>query len=255
MARPHTERERAETMKKIAVFQHVDWEGPGRYLLEAAAAHSVELVVFKMWQRQFAELDDFDGLIILGGGPNVDEEEKYPFLVYEKIMIRAWLEKERPCLGICLGHQLLGQALGATIGPNFCPSVGFATGHLTHDGRRHPLLRGVPDSLPLFKWHGRALLPPVPGPFQILLTSDQCQVEAFSLRERPYIVGLQFDNHAAHPADVAVWLERDRPWLSGLTEIDVQPTDLLARAQSYQTRTKAHFMTIMANFFAMVLDQ
>ena len=46
---------------------------------------------------------------------NVWEENRYPWLVKEKLFIKNWvLNLEKPFFGICLGHQLLGEALGAS---------------------------------------------------------------------------------------------------------------------------------------------
>ena len=66
--------------KKFLVFQHSPWEGPGKILREAALGNDVELDVIKTWQEKIPELDPYDCLLILGGGPNVDQEEKFPFL-------------------------------------------------------------------------------------------------------------------------------------------------------------------------------
>ena len=237
-------------MKKIAVFQHVEWEGPGRYLLQAARQYDLDLHIYKMWEQPIiAELYSYDGLIILGGGPNVDEEDTYPFLIQEKIAIRAWLELDRPCLGICLGHQLLAQALGAKVGANFCKSVGFASGHLTHNGRQHPVFDGLPSTFPLFKWHGMAVLPPVPRHFHILATSSQCQVEAFTVKQRPYLVGVQYDNHAAHPDDVKAWLQHDEPWLSSLTELEIDNQAMLAEASRLQADMEQQFLRFCENMW------
>ena len=187
--------------KQFLVFQHISWEGPGTYLIRSAEKCDARLDVVEVWHKSIPDTGSYDGLIVLGGSPDVDQEKEYPFLKNEKQIIRRSLEADKPYLGFCLGHQLLADALGTGTGSNFCRSVGFITGHLTKNGRRHPLFNGIPRSFPLFKWHAQAVLPPMPKEIEVLVTSAECQVEAISLKDRPHIVGLQFDNQAATVSD------------------------------------------------------
>lgn len=244
---------KANTMtKKLAVFQHSPWEGPGRFLQQAAQRNNIELDIIKAWQGIFPDPDDYNGFLLLGGSANVDEEKRYPFLVAEKKSLQEILAANRPCLGICLGHQLLAEALGAQIGPNFCTSIGVSQAFLTANGRNHPLFKGFASPFPTFKWHGQAVIPPVPRHFHILATSKECQVEAFSIKGRPHLIGIQFDNHAAHPDDVGAWYDHDRPWLDSLTPRPTEKAPLLEEIIRTQNALATHFSAFFSSFCQML---
>lgn len=234
---------------RFLVVQHMPWEGPGVHLLRAAARFDVQFQGVEIWHRSIPDPLRFDGMIVLGGSPNVDQEVEYPFLTAEKEAIRRVIRAGKPFLGFCLGHQLLGHVLGAQVGPNFRRSVGFTEGRLTAAGRGHPLFQGLPDSFPLFKWHGQAVLRPLPEHLEVLVTSADCEMEAISLKGKPYIIGLQFDNHAACRMDAAVWLDGDRDWLSQPPEVD--PALVLRDAERLQELMGAQFELFFGNFISL----
>ena len=187
---------------------------------------------------------------MLGGGPNVDQEKEYPFLRAEKDVIRRSLEADIPYLGFCLGHQLLADALGADVGPNFCPSVGFIQGRVTHEGHTHPVFHGIPKDLTLFKWHGQAVLPPVADHIKVLVTSSECEVEAISVDDKPYILGLQFDSHAASAVDAKKWLEGDQEWLSQTSGVDAEA--ILQDAQTHEAIMGEQFKVFFNNYIRLI---
>lgn len=236
--------------KRFMVLQHMAWETPGLHLIDCVAEHDVRLDVVQVWREPIPIGRNHDGLIVLGGGPNVNEEDKYPFLTAEKEFIRHWVAQGQPYLGFCLGHQLLADALGGAVGPNFCRSVGFIEGHLTGQGQAHPLFRGLPKSFSLFKWHGQAVLHPLPKGVDVLVTSASCQIEAISLEDRPFIVGLQFDNHAATVFDVKAWLEADQEWLSRPPGADT--STILKDAHSHQSDMGHSFRVLFDNYLRML---
>ncbi len=237
--------------KMFLTFQHMPWEGPGIHLLRSAKRWGVQLELIEVWRQPIPNLAPYDALIVLGGEPKVDQEEKYPFLKAEKAAIRQSIEQDRPYLGFCLGHQLLADALGANVGENFCRSVGFIEGQITKEGSHHPLLRRVPKAFPLFKWHAQAILPPVPKHIEVLVTSQECLVEAISVTHRPHIVGLQFDNHAATRANVTKWLEEDSKWLSHSPSVN--PSKVLADATLLEKSVGEQFEKLFGNFMKLVI--
>ncbi len=236
--------------KRFLVFQHMDWEGPGEHLRRSAASRDLHLDVIEVWHQAIPDLQPYNGLIVLGGSPNVDQEEKYPFLRAEKAAIRKVLEADKAYLGFCLGHQLLAHVLGLKVGPNSCRSLGFIEGHLTRYGRQHPLFQNLPNSMPLFKWHAQAVLPPVPKNIEILVTSLECEVEAISVIGKPHVVGLQFDNHAGSIEDVTTWIEGDQNWLSSPPEVDT--SRLLADAVTYETHVGEQFELVFDNYLKLI---
>jgi GMP synthase-like glutamine amidotransferase len=191
-------------------------------------------------------------MIVLGGGANVDQEHIYPFLIQEKKTIKKALALDMPYLGFCLGHQLLADVLGAKVGPNFQSSIGYTKGFLTHAGRIHPAFNSLPEKMMLFKWHSQSVQEPLPGHINILATSAECQVEAISLPERPHILGLQFDNHAADVKDVKQWLTMDANWLSTLHDRVVDPGALLRETRQHEPVIKAEFIKLFDNFFSLI---
>jgi len=207
--------------------------------------------IIRVWEEEIPPLKGYTALIVLGGGPNVDQEHIYPFLTEEKKIIKQTLAQDIPYLGFCLGHQLLADVLGAKVGPNFQSSIGFIQGFLTHEGKSHQAFTDFPQHLPLFKWHSQAVQEPLPSSINILATSAECQIEAISLQDRPHILGLQFDNHAA-PANVKHWLAMDSKWLSSLPDRKVDPVKILADAEKYSDLIGSQFTKLFDNFFSLV---
>jgi len=234
------------TGKKILMVQHMDWEGPGGHLLEALAAARLDFEVAEVWHAPLPPLDHFAALIVLGGSPNVDEEEEFPYLKPLKALIRETVDSGKAYLGFCLGHQLLAHVLGCRVGPMPRKSVGFVTGHLTPRGRAHPVFQGLSADPLLFKWHGQGVIMPVPPGLAILATSPASRVEALGIIDNPRVVGLQFDNHAT-ARDAATWLTHDRDW--ALSGTDVVPEALLTKAKEVEASLGEGFQRLMRNFF------
>jgi GMP synthase-like glutamine amidotransferase len=235
--------------KKFLVFQHSPHENVSLLLRKCSSKHDIELHTVEIWHKATPDISKYDGLIVLGGTPNIDQEDTYPFLQYEKILIQRALDADMPYLGFCLGHQLLADAFGATVGPNSSKSVGFIPGHLTKSGYHHPVFQGIPSPFPLFKWHEQAILPPLPKEIEVLVTSEQCSVEAISIVQRPHIIGLQFDNYAATLAQIKKWIQADN---ERLIQGSVDTRALLHDAKENASAIAKHFKILFENYIQAV---
>jgi len=233
------------TREKILIVQHMEWEGPGGHLLRALEEVRVPWEVAEAWRTPLPSLEPFAALVVLGGSPNVDQEEEFPYLRGLKAMIRETLASGRAYLGFCLGHQLLGHILGCRVGPLPQKSIGFVTGHLTARGRVHPVFKALPQRFRLFKWHGQGVHLPLPRGLSILATSPAAKVEALGLLDNPKVVGVQFDNHA-DARDAATWLAHAREW--ALAGSGVEPDQLLAQARKEEESMGKLFRQFLHNF-------
>ena len=154
--------------------------------------------VVEAWQEPLPALGPlWPGMIVLGGSPNVDEEEQFPYL--------------RPFEGGHPGDHRGGQGLpgilpGAPVaGPRAGVPGRAAAAKIrgVHHRRIDPgrpgasRLSGLAVAAHLFKWHGQGVLPPLPAGVEILARSAAAPVEALGLAGNPRVVGVQFDNHAA----------------------------------------------------------
>ena len=125
----------------------------------------------------------------------------------------AWLvdaARDRPVLGVCFGHQLLGRALGGGVERHAAgPEAGTVEIELTEAGSRDPLFAGLPARLAVQECHEDHVQAPPPGAV-VLARSDHTPLQAFA--HGPRIRAVQF-----HPefneARLRALLESDRGWL------------------------------------------
>ena len=238
--------------RKILIMQHTPWQSPGTVLVPALAELGCSLRIVEVWRESAADFADYDALIVLGGDCSHDQEDRFPWLREEKRLVRAWINLNRPCLGFSLGCHLLAETAGASIAAGYAPSVGIIDGHITHEGRKHPLLQGLPNPSKLFKWHRYALQSPLPRNMVLLATSKDCMVEACCLEGRPHLIGLQCDNYAGIPEDLGRWLHHGEGLL-GSGQRDLVPVDdLMAEARELAGAMAADFRLILRNFVSLI---
>jgi len=135
------------------------------------------------------DLDGIEGLIIMGGPQNVDQQDQYPYLTREMQLIKTAHEQAIPVVGICLGAQLIAAALGGEVGTMPASEIGWRPIDLTFPGTIDSICAGLPWKTVQFHSHDCEItkLPPDGVP---LASSQLCRTQAFKVGLRTY--GFQF---------------------------------------------------------------
>ena len=117
---------------------------------------------------------------------NVWEEDRYPWLIKEKLFIKNWvLMLEKPFFGICLGHQLLGDALGASVKKSKNPEIGFKQISLSPKVCSNNLLSNLSSDMLVLQGHSAEISDLSNKEVTVLASSGDCSIQA-----------LAFSNHA-----------------------------------------------------------
>ena len=140
----------------ILILQHLPEDPPG-LLATVLQEHHITYQIVEIGKEPLPDVLPA-ALIVLGGPQSAYDES----LSSEKALIRRALEHNLPCLGICLGGQVLAEVCGAQIHVGTATEIGFYELPLTDEALRDPLYEGIPGNAHLvFNWHNDAFdLPP-----------------------------------------------------------------------------------------------
>ena len=133
------------------------------------------------------DLSRYDGLV-LGSrvAPwDVDHLEDYE---RECEVIRL---ADKPILGICGGHQLIGKAFGVPVRRMSPEGKGENGYRVVRPAGRHPIFNGAEEVSLLVREFHTDCVPSLPRGFDLLASSPRCQIQMMAHRERP-ILGMQF---------------------------------------------------------------
>lgn len=173
----------------IYFLQHEPIEGPGM-LKPLFENNGFRTSIVKLYDN-VALPDDFDAIdaiVSLGGPMNVYDEDIYPFLKKEDDFLKEIIKRDIPCLGICLGSQLIAKAEKAQVKKAENEEIGWSCVFLTDEGKADDLFHLVNEELEVFQWHGDTFDVPFGG--VLLAQAAACANQAFKIGNNVY--GLQF---------------------------------------------------------------
>lgn len=177
---------------QVLIVQNIAHEGPG-LLLDLLHERSIGFECVDLSKGELIPDPRGYACIVVLGGPQ-SANDSTPAMVHEIGRVRETLDAGIPCLGICLGLQVMVKAAGGSVISAPAKETGFHepdgtpyTVTLTPEGRNDPLFRGLPDQLRVFQLHGETVLP-VEG-MTLLGTGAGCRNQVVRIGERAW--GLQ----------------------------------------------------------------
>jgi GMP synthase-like glutamine amidotransferase len=189
-------------MKRALVFQHMNYDHPGRFL-DFFAEDGIVPEMVRLWEGQtIPNLSSYDFLFVLGGAQDTWQEDQNPWIQEEKAAIREWVwDRAKPYFGVCLGHQLLCDAMGGEVALANEAEVGVYDVSLTEDGKEHGLLSGVESTSKVMQWHW-AEVKRAPQGAKVLATSNRAVIQAVAIDH--HAIGTQFHCEFT-PQSMATW--------------------------------------------------
>jgi GMP synthase-like glutamine amidotransferase len=188
-------------MKRALVFQHMNYDHPGRFL-DFFSEDGIVPEMVRLWEGQeVPNLAPYDFLFVLGGAQDTWQEE-HTWMPAEKAAIREWVwDRAKPYFGVCLGHQLLCDALGGEVALAAEPEVGVYDVSLTPDGQEHGLFAGVENGNKVMQWHW-AEVTRAPQEAKVLATSARSAIQSIAIDD--HAISTQFHCEFT-PQTMATW--------------------------------------------------
>ena len=174
---------------KMAVLQHVPFEGPAA-IADWAAARSIDVTVRHLYRGDpLPGLSEFDMLTVMGGPMSANDEAVLSWLAPEIALVRDAIASQKIVLGVCLGAQIIAKALGAKVYAGTQKEIGWFP---VRAESAHALFDGLPGQFIAFHWHGETF--DLPANAERLASTPVTANQAFAVGNK--VLGLQFHMEA-----------------------------------------------------------
>jgi len=203
-------------VSEFLVLQHIECEDLGT-IANAMSQRGIGYKYVRLFDGEPVPSDpgNYSGMIILGGPMNVYEEDKFPYLKDEDILIKKAVKNDMPVLGICLGGQLIAKATGAKVSKGTKKEIGWYDLKLTKDSRQDKVFNSLPGTIKVFQWHGDTF--DIPDGAVHLAGSELFSNQAYRVGSRIY--GLQFHLEVTQKM-ITQWISEYKEELSTLDYIN-----------------------------------
>jgi GMP synthase (glutamine-hydrolysing) len=189
-------------MRALAIVHQRD-AGPGVFM-EEIRERGVDLDEWLLSERGTGpgvEIAEYDAVLTFGGAMHADQEDRHPWLHFEKDFLAAMIDDGMPLLAVCLGSQLLAEAAGGSARRASEPEIGWHEVEVTAEGAQDPVIGPLAPRFSAFQWHSYEALPPDGA--AMLARSPIC-AQAYRIGERAWAI--QF--HAEVTAqDAERWID------------------------------------------------
>jgi GMP synthase (glutamine-hydrolysing) len=189
-------------MRALAIVHQTD-AGPGVFADEMAE-RGVELHEWLLSERGTGpqlEIAEYDAVLTFGGAMHADQEDRHPWLRFEKDFLAAMIDDRMPVLAVCLGCQVLAEAAGGSARRASEPEIGWHSVEVTEEGKGDPVIGPMAPSFEAFQWHSYESVPPEGA--AILASSPVC-AQAYQVGEVAW--GIQFHAEVT-AADAGTWID------------------------------------------------
>jgi GMP synthase-like glutamine amidotransferase len=164
-------------MKPVAIFRHSPTEGPG-YFADYLDARGIPWQLVRVDAGEPVPDDPraYAGLTFMGGPMSVNDD--LPWIPATLALIRRAAAQGVPCLGHCLGGQLMSKALGGVVTRNPVKEIGWGEVQVPDSSEAREWFGETREFL-AFHWHGETFTVPTGG--KRVLGNAHCANQAFAL--------------------------------------------------------------------------
>ena len=227
---------------RVLLLQNCELETFGRYI-SYLVTNGIEHRLVQAYSGEQIPAEEPWDAILVGGTPiSAYDAADHKFLFDEMSFLRAAIDDDVACLGVCCGSQVLASLLGGTARPQGYRELGVYEVKIDAGATNDPLLFEFPLRFPVFHWHSDTFDPPPDGHVLVRGLDDGQQ----SFR-RGRQAGVQFHLETS-AAEATAWVEA---YGDELQEFGGNANAIVRRCEATEVARFLLADKLMANFLRM----